>query len=720
MTNHRDRASLQYQSLSNAEVMARIDAHQRWIETAGEEGQPAHFEYIDLSGRDFSGKNLQGVVMRRCCLQGSRFVRAVLDNADLSGSNLEGADFSAAVFADANLKDTCFINRSLLTEADLSGARGLNCEQFSGADLTGAKLPEPIACFDKLRYVNDVGQIARPIYLFLMLLAVFSFLTIVSTTDAALIANAPSAVLPNLATQIPAASLFSVGPALLIFMFIYLHLYLLGVWEALSELPARFPDGTTLEKKANPWLIISLVRLRTDRSWRKQPAVVVFRELVVVFLVWGVVPLALLLFWWRYLARHDLLGSLVQVVLFLVSLWMAITLFRIAIGALRGEALHIDRSRAGRLAVMLLAVGLVMGALSFAIIRYPLELVFWGAKKDPEHATLFVANVDGAEFSTKQSGWNGSNIDGVKGASLRHADLRNAFGQYAFLVNADLRKATLSGADIYQGDFRAANMEKARLNGANLDVADFSEACLRKAEFRSADLEDAIFDNAYLGKADLSGAELLNATLVNTYLQGALLAGADLESANFTGAVLTCWQKGDRIAERKCADLSKASMQATDFSHTDLRFAILANVHAPSARFLHAQIQATAFPGADLTGANFQGATAGCLNRISAEPDASGDDRMCTDFRGARLHGTDLSGADLAEAEGLTREALQQACGDEHTRLPAGLKVPPCSGERRVGHVHQEITPPLTKDATHNPCWQNISQDMWPVSGRML
>lgn len=715
MTHKRDSESPRYQSLPDEEVVTCIDAHQRWVETAGEEGQAARFDAIDLSGRDFSGKNLHGIVMRRCCLRAAAFVATNLGDADLSGSDLADADFSRALFSGANLTDTRFINRAVLTEADLSDARGLRCEQFSGADLTGARLPDSIACFDKLRYVAEVGQIARPIYLFLMLLAIFSFLTIVSTTDAALIANAPSAVLPNLATQIPAASLFSVGPALLIFMFIYLHLYLLGVWEALAELPARFPDGTSLEKKANPWLIISLVRLRTDQSWKNQPAVVVFRELVVVFLVWGVVPLALLLFWWRYLARHDLLGSMAQIALFLFSVWMAITLFRITTGALRGKTLNIDRAKASRLALVLLVAGLVMGALSFAIIRYPLKLVFWGAKQDPEHATLFVANVDGAEFSTKPGGWDGDNIDAVKGASLRYADMRDAFGQYAFLVNADLRKAILSGADIYQGDFRAANMEKARLNGANLDVANFSEACLRKAELRDADLEDAIFDNAYLGKADLSKAELLHATFVNTYLQGAVFVDAEMQSANFTGAVLTCFQKEDRVAERVCANLAGAEMEAVDFSHADLRFANLEAVNATAARFLHAQLAATGFRGADLSAANFQGATAGCLNRITGEPDSSAADQVCTDFLGAQLHGADLSGADFHQAEGLTTEALQGACGNADTRLPRGLEIPRCTGSRIAGHVHQEVHSALAKEATHNPCWQNISQDLWPA-----
>ena len=45
---------------------------------------------------------------------------------------------------------------------------------------------------------------------------------------------------------------------------------------------------------------------------------------------------------------------------------------------------------------------------------------------------------------------------------------------------------------------------------------------------------------------------------------------------------------------------------------------------------------------------------------------------------GARLAGADLSGAVLEGAEGLTQRQLDQACGDEETKLPPGLIVAPC------------------------------------------
>ena len=63
-------------------------------------------------------------------------------------------------------------------------------------------------------------------------------------------------------------------------------------------------------------------------------------------------------------------------------------------------------------------------------------------------------------------------------------------------------------------------------------------------------------------------------------------------------------------------------------------------------------------------------------------------------FKGASLKGTDMSGAytyltrfegaDLSQVKGLTQRQLDDACGDDETRLPEGLTRPetwPCGQE---------------------------------------
>jgi uncharacterized protein YjbI with pentapeptide repeats len=110
---------------------------------------------------------------------------------------------------------------------------------------------------------------------------------------------------------------------------------------------------------------------------------------------------------------------------------------------------------------------------------------------------------------------------------------------------------------------------RAYLSDANLSVANLSGAYLSGANLSGADLSGAYLSDAYLSGADLSGAYLSGANL-----SGANLSGADLSCANLSGAVLSgaknldtikanegtsgfwpvCPTEGDVIAWKKCQD----------------------------------------------------------------------------------------------------------------------------------------------------------------------
>ena len=80
--------------------------------------------------------------------------------------------------------------------------------------------------------------------------------------------------------------------------------------------------------------------------------------------------------------------------------------------------------------------------------------------------------------------------------------------------------------------------------------------------------------------------------------------------------------------------------------------------------------------GRDLTGAAFTGAS--FLNATLVGANLRGAELVGSNFSGATLTGTNLSGATLLRATGLTQGRLNQACGDETTRLPRGLTIPRC------------------------------------------
>jgi uncharacterized protein YjbI with pentapeptide repeats len=122
---------------------------------------------------------------------------------------------------------------------------------------------------------------------------------------------------------------------------------------------------------------------------------------------------------------------------------------------------------------------------------------------------------------------------------------------------------------------------------------------------------------------------LFQADFSNLELKGRNFAGARLRQADFSAAVM---------------------------NHTSMAGADLRDVNAYGAVFT-----GTSFAGANLTNASFVGTYLEGAN-----------------FRGANLSGVNFSGAEMERAVGLTQAQLSEACGDEATQLPRGLRVRHC------------------------------------------
>jgi len=146
----------------------------------------------------------------------------------------------------------------------------------------------------------------------------------------------------------------------------------------------------------------------------------------------------------------------------------------------------------------------------------------------------------------------------------------------------------------------------------NLERASFQEALLSKANFSDTNLFYAYFERADLGKANLLGANFGSG-----HLREANLEQADLRETNLT------------FADFRNATLREAELYGANLTQADLRDAVL--------------------QGADLRDAL---------------------------FGGTLLQGAGLKGADLRDTTHLTQEQLEEAIGDETTRLPNHLKPP--------------------------------------------
>jgi uncharacterized protein YjbI with pentapeptide repeats len=182
----------------------------------------------------------------------------------------------------------------------------------------------------------------------------------------------------------------------------------------------------------------------------------------------------------------------------------------------------------------------------------------------------------------------------------------------------DLSWADFSGAKI-SGDI---DLSHADLRHANLSHSDLSSLTLREVSLYQADLRGASFFGG-----DLSGSWLSQADLSDAWLYDVNLRKADLSGAHLSGTRL------DR------ADLSDANLDGSHLSRVDFREAHLNRTY---------------------------------LRRVNLS-DAELED---ADFSDAIFDETDVSGADLRGAKGLTQRQLNNARGNNSTKLPDNFKRP--------------------------------------------
>lgn len=135
---------------------------------------------------------------------------------------------------------------------------------------------------------------------------------------------------------------------------------------------------------------------------------------------------------------------------------------------------------------------------------------------------------------------------------------------------------------------------------------------------------------------------------------GLPVAGIDLNQANLVNADM-------RNADLSDSDLAGARLDGADVRMATLSGARLIGTIAPLGRFRHVDAVNADWSGADLKGADFAGARLGGGRFLEA------------DFTGALFLDTDVSGADLSQAKGLTRAQVAKLRGDMATKLPSGL-----------------------------------------------
>jgi len=128
--------------VSPNELKEILEAHRKWEESEGKEGEGANLSVANLQEADLRGANLQNALLIGANLQKAILYGANLRGAELIGANLQGAALSGANLQEADLRKANLqkailyganLQEANLQEAKLSGAEGLTASQVEKA-----------------------------------------------------------------------------------------------------------------------------------------------------------------------------------------------------------------------------------------------------------------------------------------------------------------------------------------------------------------------------------------------------------------------------------------------------------------------------------------------------------------------------------------------------------------------------------------------------------
>ena len=122
-----------------------------------------------------------------------------------------------------------------------------------------------------------------------------------------------------------------------------------------------------------------------------------------------------------------------------------------------------------------------------------------------------------------------------------------------------------------------------------------------------------------------------------------------------------------RLSERDLRNslLSGSDLRKADLFKADLGGADLSQVRLNGANMTEANLSS------DIKVSGLYSLTLGFLGKED-------ELRHATNLTKADLTDAILSGANLKDAQGLTQRQLDSACGDDKTKLPAGMTIMPC------------------------------------------
>lgn len=544
-----------------------------------------------------------------------------------------------------------------------------------------ADTPPEIVRIDALTATGKTNWFALLAYL------VFAYITVLGVEDADFFIAERLTELPIVNIAIPTISFFIFAPVLGVALYIYLHLHVRKVSEALMA-DVSSENGMTLERRIRPWLLNDLILRRHDPNTIERRELDGLADIVTVLLVWVAGPFVLGTLWTRSFVLHSV---------WLTTLCGACFFAAIVVGCISWRKMEQDcdaRVKWARLpprnmyqraipVALFLALYGVLGTKGITIraLIPTYEAVFDSPAPDWMNARLIAAAPQLRE--ARLSALPPDEADPVSARAKYRAEWCQRIG-HPPLVCGTLPAASISEPTYREGErlawcngrsnpmnaedctsyfstkdnefeaewraFRTAKvaaLPKPIMRGRDIRNADLAFASLTGIDFRKAQMEGANLDGAQMEGADLSLAQMEQADLTGAQMEGANLSGAqmvgaDLDGAQLGGADLTA-------ANMEAALFREALLEGADFRNANLTSAVLARARMDRVDLRGVRLDDALLTGAQMENSNLRGAT-----MLGAELNGAqmkGADLRNVEMNGSHLFRADMEGADLSGAQ---------------------------------------------------------------------
>lgn len=552
---------------------------------------------------------------------------------------------------------------------------------------------QPVATDAQIARIDALTATGRTNWLALLAYLAFVTVTTLGVQDVDFFVETRRTALPIVGVSIPTPSFFIFAPVLGAALYVYLHLHIRKVTEALGKPPLGPPplvEGAPIETRLKPWLLNDFIlRQRRDGAIADRP-LDMLSSITSLALVWLSGPFVLGLMWWHSWPAHHLLMSSINAFCLMTSVYA---------GLLSWTKMRYDTGRNGtpRVTIVTTISLLLCLPVTWLTAANSKGIAQWVIAFDPD------ANDDNRTWVERHEAWvktkstaldqsayeqfaiwswetitgiaqlDAADLSGVRLAVLppEHSDHETARQSYrakwcqrnglspavcgdAHSANIDAIEVLWQARDSWCAKAGFSDCQ-AHFNAIDDDFDDREWPAFRSAIITGGEKPD--LSGKDLRATKLAGAELSGINLIQTQLNGADLLLAKLERANLSYAQM---KEADLAgAQMQGALFVSAMMERTDLRRAQMQRANLQYAQMEEANLSMAQMEGVNLSGAQLKEADFSKALLKQANLSEAQMEEANlsmaqmeeTDLSFAQMKGADLSFTQMKGAKLVMAQ---------------------------------------------------------------------